>query len=136
MAVFFYVARKEKILRKRGTACLPPAVGFRFGVFRPVMFALFTVVVLALSLSYGGRHTCVPRPPYNLYDGRRMVVRQPPHPHLYAINGAECCRRRHAMTACGHRQGVADGGRRSHNEETAGGRLARSIFFSYLCPCV
>ena len=73
MAVFFYVARKEKILRKRGTACLPPAVGFRFGAFRPVTFALFAVVVLALSLSYGGRHTRVPRPPHNLYDGRRTV---------------------------------------------------------------
>lgn len=73
MAVFFYVARKEKILRERGTACPPPASGSRFGVFRPVMFALFTVVVLALSLSYGGRHTRVPRPPHNLYDGRRTV---------------------------------------------------------------
>ena len=73
MAVFFYVARKEKILRERGTACLPPAAGSRFGVSRPVTFALFTVVVLALSLSYGGRHTRVPRPPHNLYDGRRTV---------------------------------------------------------------
>ena len=73
VAVFFYVARKEKILRERGTACLPPAAGFRFGVFRPVTFALFAVVVLALSLSYGGRHTRVPRPPHNLYDGRRTV---------------------------------------------------------------
>ena len=73
VAVFFYVARKEKILRERGTACLPPAAGFRFGAFRPVTFALFAVVVLALSLSYGGRHTRVPRPPYNLYDGRRTV---------------------------------------------------------------
>ena len=73
VAVFFYVARKEKILRERGTACPSPAAGFRFGAFRPVTFALFAVVVLALSLSYGGRHTRVPRPPYNLYDGRRTV---------------------------------------------------------------
>ena len=73
VAVFFYVARKEKILRERSTACLPPAAGFRFGVFRPVTSALFAVVVLALSLSYSGRHTRVPRPPHNLYDGRRTV---------------------------------------------------------------